>query len=110
MHTKTSDTFSTLTPDFDAACDQFTCFGRETTRLHDAIQISDETSRAVFTALTRIQALSDQIDLILALMKEDVRVVEELSKDPEDANRSERFGDSFQRWLRTSRDATLKIN
>lgn len=109
METMTPDTPPTLTPQFDAARNQFNRLISEAARLHDAIQVCDETSRAAFNAVSRIQAFADQIDLILALMKEDVRVVEELSEAPQ-AVWTQPHGDSFQQWLKSSRSAAMKIN
>lgn len=109
METMTPDTLSTLTPNYDAARTQFNRLISEAARLHDAIQVCDETSRAAFNAVSRIQAFADQVDLILALMKEDVRVLEELSEAPQ-AVWTQQYGDSFQQWLKSSRSATMKIN
>ena len=109
METMIPDTQTTLTPSFDAARTQFNRLVNEAARLHDSIQVCDETSRAAFNAVSRIQAFADQIDLILALMKEDVRVVEELSEAPQ-AMWTEQYGDSFQQWLKSSRGAAMKVN
>ncbi|MFP5235906.1 MAG: hypothetical protein ACLGSD_08375 [Acidobacteriota bacterium] len=109
METMIPDTQTTLTPSFDAARTQFNRLVSEAARLHDSIQVCDETSRAAFNAVSRIQAFADQIDLILALMKEDVRVVEELSDAPQ-AMWAEQYGDSFQQWLKSSRGAAMKVN
>lgn len=109
METMNPETLTTLTPNFDAARNQFNRLISEAARLHDSIQVCDETSRAAFNALSRIQAFADQIDLIMALMKEDVRVVEELSDMPQ-AMWTEPFGDSFQQWLKNSRSTPMKVN
>lgn len=110
MDTQTPEIVSSLSSRFDAAREQFTQFSREAAQLHDTLAIHDDASRAVFSSLSRIVAFSDQIELILALMRDDVRVIEELSEGTTDALWTEQFGDTFHHWLRTARSAQHKIN
>lgn len=100
---------SSLTPSFEAARTQFTKLGREAAQLHEIIQVQDEKSRAVFNALSRLLAMSDQIELVMALMREDVRVIDEVCAESHDLLWAEQFGDKFQRWLGAPRSGTSKI-
>lgn len=110
MHTETPEIFASLTPRFDSACEQLKQFSRDAAQLHEALAVRDDASRAVFNALSRILAFSDQIELILALMREDVRAIEELSNGSIDALWNEQFGEYFHQWLRTPRGANSKVN
>lgn len=101
---------STLSPRFQAAHDHFTAFGREALQVHETISVQDEPSRAAFSALSRLRAFSDQIELILTLMREDVQILEELTGDPNESFWNEQFGDSFNQWLRSSFRTTAKVN
>ncbi len=101
---------SSLAPTFEAARNQLSQLSRQAAQLHEIMQVSDEKSRAIFNALSRLLAMSDQIDLVMSLMREDVRVVDELSADSQELLWAEQFGDKFQQWLRAPRAAAPKIH
>lgn len=101
---------SSLSPRFQAVHDHFTAFGREALQVHETINVHDESSRAAFSAISRLRAFSDQIELILTLMREDVQILEEITGDSAEALWNEQFGDSFNQWLRTSFRTTAKVN
>ncbi len=110
MDIEITERTSCLTPSFEAARNQFSRLSREATQLHESIQIHDDRSRAVFSALSRLMAMSDQIELVLTLMREDVRVIDELSAGSADGLWSEPSDDSFQQWLWAPRSSSFKIN
>lgn len=92
-----------LAATFEAARAQLTRLSNEASELHQTLQVNDEKSRAIFNSLSRLIAMSDQIDLITALMREDIRIVEELGGYSQEFHWPEQLGDSFQHWLRTPR-------
>lgn len=97
---------SSLTSIFEAARNQLSQLSREAAQLHEGLQVTDEQSRAIFNSLSRLLAMSDQIDLIMALMREDVGVVDELAGDSLELLWPERLGDSLQQWLVSPRTST----
>lgn len=110
MDTEIPEIAASLTPRFDTACEQFKDFSRAAAVLQEALAVRDDASRAVFRSLSRVMAFSDQIELILALMREDLRAIEELSSASIDALWSEPFGEYLHHWLRMSRGANSKVN
>lgn len=104
------DYTTSLATAFETARTQLSRLSREAAQLHEGLQVTDEKSRAIFNALSRLLAMSDQIDLITALMREDVRVIEEIGGESNDFLWPEHLGDSFQQWLRTPHTGTTKIH
>lgn len=101
---------SSLVSTFEAARAQLSHLSREAAQLHEGLQVTDEQSRAIFNSLSRLLAMSDQVDLVMALMREDVRVIDELAGDSHEFLWPEQLGDSFQQWLRTPRSSATKIH
>ena len=110
MDIEVPELISSLAPTFEAARTHLSRLSREAAQLHEVIQVQDEKSRAVFNSLSRILAMSDQIELVLSLMREDVRVIDEIAPESGDVLWTEQFGDSFEQWLRASLTGALKIN
>lgn len=110
MTTKTSLLSSSLSDKHDHLKNALESLTTDTLQMHGSLTVRDEASRAAFASLSRITAFSEQIDLILELMREDVRVVEELSDASAEGLWNQPFGDSFQRWLRSAREEAPKLN
>jgi hypothetical protein len=56
-------------------------FSVEACLYQSSIQVKDDASRMTFQALTRATALSEQIELALNMMREDLRIIEASSLD-----------------------------
>jgi len=95
---------------FQAFYELFNEFTLDATDLHDSFPDRDYEGRAVYGSLSRLMAFTDQISLLLNLMREDVRVVEELTSDPATAALHEQAERCFYEWLRTSRPAATNVN
>ena len=73
-----ADTLGTKFRDLQKLVNEFTV---EVCLYQSSVQVKDESSRMVFQALTRATALSEQVELALNMMREDLRVVEASSLD-----------------------------
>ncbi len=101
---------SPLAEMFQDLGESLNAFTVEATDLHKSVAVSDDASRALFTALSRITAFSDQLHMILALMGEDVRVMEEIGMAPTPGFESAEHENCFYEWLRTSRKGGVTVN
>jgi hypothetical protein len=110
MTTDTTITASALMQKFQAFHELFTEFSHDAAELHENVGLQDETSRAVFTSLSRIMAFTDQMNILVSLMREDVRVIDELTADPVTASWSDQIDRYFYDWLRGSKTAASNIN
>jgi hypothetical protein len=95
---------------FQSFYQQFTEFTHDVAHLQNNMPVHDDASRALFGSLSRLMAFSDQMNLLLQLMREDVRVIEELSADPMTGAWSEQIEHCFYEWLKASRTSALKVN
>lgn len=73
-----ADTLGSKFRDLRRLVNEFTV---EVCLYQSSVQITDEASRMVFQALTRTTALSEQIEIALNMMREDLRVIEASSLD-----------------------------
>jgi hypothetical protein len=110
MITDTPEIASHLTHRFQAFYELFTEFNHDAAELHGNLPVHDDASRAVFNSLSRIMAFVDQMNLVVSLMREDVRVIEELTKDQANAPWNEQIKHCFYDWLRTARTAAPNVN
>lgn len=103
---------STLVDRFQELHDALNTFAIEATQFHNSLTVSDEATRALFTSLSRITAYSDQMNMIMALMSEDVRVTDEIGSGPVSRPEFENdeFENCFNEWLRLSRKGGLAVN
>jgi hypothetical protein len=85
-------------------------FSTEAAELHKSVSVSDDTSQAIFSALSRITAYSDQLQMVLALMGEDVRVAEEIGMGPTPQFDTTEHENYFYEWLRSSRKGGVAVN
>lgn len=105
-----SEIVSPLAEKFQAFYELFNEFTQDAAELHGSMPVCDDASRAAFSSLSRIMGFADQLNVLVSLMREDVRVVEELTSDPITANWTPEIGHSFYDWLRASKIAAPKIN
>jgi hypothetical protein len=104
-----NDSFS-LMQKFQAFYELFTDFSHDAAELHQDLPVQDEASRAMLTSLSRIMAFTDQMNMVLSLMREDVRVLDELTGDQVTASWSEQLDRYFYEWLRASKTAAPNVN
>jgi Mg-chelatase subunit ChlI len=103
---------STLVERYQDLRDALNAFTTEAADIHSSVPVTNEATRAVFTALSRITAYSDQMNMVMALMGEDVRVAEEIGAGPGIGPQFETadIENCFYEWLRTSRKGGLAVH
>jgi hypothetical protein len=110
MTIDTPVTISPLMQKFQANYELFTEFSQDATEFHGSLPVHDDASRAVFNSLSRIMAFTDQISMLMSLMREDVRVVDELTADPITGSWTEPVERCFYEWLRASKTSAPNVN
>lgn len=103
---------STLVERYQDLRDTLNAFTTEAAELQSSVPVTNDASRALFTSLSRITAYSDQMNMVLALISEDVRVAEEIGAGPGIAPQFETadIENCFYEWLRTSRKGGLAVH
>lgn len=104
------DVVSPLAERFQDLHDVLIAFTTEAAEFQKSISVADEATRALLTALSRISAYSDQLQMVLNLMAEDVRVTEEIGSAPGMDFESVEHENCFYEWLRTARKGGLTVN
>lgn len=99
-----------LTEKFQAFYEFFTDFWRQAAELHENLPVHDDASRAVYNSLSRINAFSDQLNILVSLMREDIRVIDELTSDPVAPTWTAQIEHCFYDWLRASKAAAPGVN
>ena len=110
MNTDTPIASFPLMQKFQAFYELFTEFSHDAAELQQNLPVQDEASRAMFTSLSRITAFTDQMNMVVSLMREDVRVLDELTTDHVTASWSEQLDRYFYEWLRASKTAAPNVN
>lgn len=110
MTPDTLDITVTIPETFRTFSELFAGFTHATAQMHSSLAVHDDATRALFNSLSRIAAYSDQVQLILSLMQEDIRVVDELTSARENAPWTTEVEHFFYEWLRFSRTAAPKLN
>lgn len=95
---------------FQAFYEQFVAFSQDAAELHSGLTVRDDASRAAFNALSRVLAFTDQLNLLVSLMREDVRVLEDLTSDPVRASWTEEIEPCFYDWLKAARGASTNVH
>jgi hypothetical protein len=106
----TPEITSPLAQKFQAFYELFTEFTQGAAELHGTMPVHDDASRAVYNSLSRIVAFSDQLGILVSLMREDVRVIDELTSDPVTALWTPQIEHCFYDWLRASKTAAPNVN
>jgi hypothetical protein len=110
MNSETQIASFSLMEKFQAFYELFTEFSQDAAEFHQNLPVQDETSRAMFTCLSRITAFTDQMNMVVSLMREDLGVLDELNFDRTTASWSEQFDRYFYEWLRASKSAAPIVN
>ncbi|HEY3705016.1 MAG TPA: hypothetical protein VGL22_08140 [Terracidiphilus sp.] len=101
---------SPLLQKFQTFYEQFAQFSQDATELHCNLPVQDEPSRAAFNSLSRILAFSDQLSVLVSMMREDVRVVDELTGNPIEAKWADEIDECFYELLKASKGAAANVN
>jgi hypothetical protein len=99
-----------LTQKFEAFYELFTEFANDALELHSTLAVNNDASRAAFSSLSRIMALSDQLSMVVSLMREDVRVIDELTANPVNETWTDQIEHCFYDWLKASRSGAHNVN
>jgi hypothetical protein len=114
MTIDTLETVSPLMQKFQAFYELFTEFSHDAAEVHGSLSVHDDTSRAVFASLSRIMAFTDQMGILITMMREDVRVVDELTSDPVTASWTEEMPEGMEQYvydlLRASKTAAPNVH
>ncbi|HEY2857788.1 MAG TPA: hypothetical protein VGJ21_05180 [Terracidiphilus sp.] len=110
MITDSPEISSSIPQKFQAFYELFTEFNQGAAELHGNLPVHDEASRAVYNSLSRIMAFSDQLNILVSLMREDVRLIDELTTDPVKPTWIAQVDPGFYDWLRASRAAAPGVN
>ena len=110
MKSDTSIPSFTLMQKFHAFYELFTEFSHDAAEMQQNLPVHDETSRAMFSSLSRISAFADQMNMVVSLMREDVRVLDELTADQVTDSWSEQLDRYFYDWLRATKTAPPNVN
>lgn len=110
MKSETFEFPSQLAERFQELQDTLNAFTAEAAELHRGITVNDDASRALFTALSRVTAFSEQLQMVLALMGEDICVAEEIGSVPGGEFELDEHENCFYEWLRTSRKGGVTVN
>jgi hypothetical protein len=99
-----------FTEKFQSFYQQFTLFTHDVAHMQNNMPLHDDASRAMFSSLSRLLAFSDQMNLLLTLMRDDVRVIEELSADGSTGAWTEQIEHCFYEWLKASKNSAPNVN
>jgi hypothetical protein len=95
---------------FQAVYELFSEFSQDAAELHESLGVNDEASRVLFTSLSRIMAFNDQMNILVSLMREDVRAIDELTTGMVTPTWSDQLDRHFYDWLRASKTTVQNVN
>ncbi len=110
MYPQSTESASPFSEKFQALYELLIRFAAEAQQMHAHLKVQDDASRAVYTSLSRISGFSDQLHMVLCLMRDDVRVVEELSAGLPAVLGPEQFEDSYYHWVRLERQSPAPMH
>lgn len=110
MITESPATNFNLADKFQAFYELLQALTQHAADLHENLPVHDDASRAVFNSLSRINGFCDQLNLLVSLMREDIRVVDELTSDPIAPTWTAQIEQRFYDWLRASQAAAPAVN
>jgi len=108
--TSSPESTMTLAQKFQAFYELFTEFTQDAAEVHSSLPVHDEPTRAAFNSLSRILGFSDQLNLLVRLMREDIRVIDELTSDPVHANWTGDIEHCFFDWLKASKGGVPNVH
>jgi hypothetical protein len=90
--------------------DTFNDLACDAARFHNALLVHDMAARGLYNALSRIVAFSDQLQVGLSLMREDVRAIETALSDPADACWAAHLDGFLEEWCAKRETPISKLN
>jgi hypothetical protein len=110
MTIDTPEAISPLMQKFQAFYELFTEFSHDAAEFHGSLPVQDDASRAAFNSLSRVMGFTDQMNILVSLMREDIRVIDELTSDPVTASWTEPLERCFYEWLSASKAAAPNVH
>lgn len=110
MTPQPSEIANALSQKYQVLHDAFTDLASEAAQYHSDLLVHDQSSRGLFTALSRIMAFSDHVHVAMNLMGEDVQAIEAAYGDPMGVDWTNELEDCFEEWFSNAGLANLKIN
>lgn len=110
MGSQPSDIANTLSQRYQVLHQAFTDLANDATQYHSDLLVNDTPSRGLFNALSRIIAFSDQAQMTLSLMGEDVRTIESAYGDPMGADWTQQMQDCFDECFGNVNTGTSKVH
>ncbi len=99
MNAENRDIAATITQKYRALHDAFTELNTEAAQFHAEMPIGDNAARGLFTSLSRILALSDQLHMTISLMGEDVRAIDSSNAEPLSVLWNEQVDECLDEWF-----------
>lgn len=90
--------------------DAFNDLAYDAAQFHSALMIHDMPTRGLYNALSRIVAFSDQLQVGLKLMREDVRAIESALSDPAEACWAAHLDGCLDEWYAKLGVPNSKLN
>lgn len=90
--------------------DAFNDLAADAAQFHSALLVHDMPTRDLYNALSRIVAFSDQLQVGLSLMRDDVRAIEAALGDPADACWAAHLDGCLDEWYASLNTPLSKLN
>ena len=110
MTQEQSEIVNSFTRKYQVLHDAFTDLACDAAQFHSALIVNDLPSRDLFSAFSRIVALSDQLNVGLSRLREDVLAVEAALADPRQAMWACQFEECLEAWLAYTSVPISKLN
>lgn len=102
-----ADTLASKFRDLQKMLNEFTV---EASLYQSSVQVKDDASRIVFQSITRALTLSEQMEIALNMMREDLRVIEATSLDSATVLWREYLQDAFDEHCCVASEAGTKVH
>ena len=110
MTQEQSEIANSFTRKFQVLHDAFTDLACDAAQFHSALIVNDLPSRDLFSAFSRIVALSDQLNVGLSRLREDVLAVEAALADPREAMWAGQIEGCLEAWFTHTGVPNSKLN
>lgn len=90
--------------------DAFNDLACDAAHFHSALLVHDKATHNLYNALSRIVAFSDQLQVGLSLMRDDVRAIEKALADPVDACWAAHLDGCLDEWYASREIPLSKMN
>jgi hypothetical protein len=110
MNQEQSEIVNSFARKYQVLHDAFTDLACDAAQFHSALMVNDMSSRDLFVAFSRIVALSDQLNVGLIRLREDVLAVEAALADPREAMWAGQIEGCLEAWFAHSVVPNSKLN